>query len=264
MMLRKSAPSLFLELSKAAHAIRVPRQGELDLILEAGNAWDRVIDIFSGDGVSAIVNLKELIIGGGGLFWLIKTLRGRRISSRSDSPRPGPGEVVIVLDDGTELRVPSDTIQLYQSVSIRRKARDVITPLSRDGVDEVRFESDREVTIALGPDDAPAFDVPEEGEAVLLDEETVLVVAIATAAFVEGNKWRLTEGDQTYHAAIEDEAFLARIEAGEAFRKGDMLRCRMRVVQSRREGGLHTERSVIEVLEHIPREIQLPLSPGEG
>ncbi len=69
-----------------------------------------------------------------------------------------------------------------------------------------------------------------------------------------------TDGQQTFYAAIEDVDFLHRVDSGlEAFRKGDMLRCRMRVVQSHRANGLHTEYTVVEVIDHIPRHTQLAL-----
>jgi hypothetical protein len=49
---------------------------------------------------------------------------------------------------------------------------------------------------------------------------------------------------------------------GEAFRKGDMLRVRMQVDQTRRGDRLSTERRILEVLEHIPRPEQLRLDEG--
>jgi hypothetical protein len=59
---------------------------------------------------------------------------------------------------------------------------------------------------------------------------------------------------------IGDEQFLRRVEDGvEVFRKGDMLRCRIRIIQSQALDGLHTEYQVVEVLDHIPRAIQMRL-----
>ena len=84
-----------------------------------------------------------------------------------------------------------------------------------------------------------------------------MVLSIASVVFREGNKWRLSDGENTFYATIEDEAFLARMRQGSvSFRSGDMLRCRMEVTQVRRGGRLHTERRVLEVLEHIPTEIR--------
>jgi len=78
----------------------------------------------------------------------------------------------------------------------------------------------------------------------------------------------VSDGEQTFHASIDDERFRARVDVGqEAFRKGDMLRCQIEMIQTQRTSGLHTERRIVKVLEHIPRDIQLsiddadPLSP---
>jgi len=88
-------------------------------------------------------------------------------------------------------------------------------------------------------------------------------VSIATAAFIEGNKWRLSSGDQTFYASVDDPAFVERVNQGEQFAKGDVLKVRMRVVQSRGPSGLQTQRSIVEVLEHIPRARQMRLSAAD-
>ncbi len=88
----------------------------------------------------------------------------------------------------------------------------------------------------------------------------MLVVEISSVVFTEGHKWQLNDGLQVFWASVEDQDFLRRVETGtEVFRKGDMLRCRMRTVQSRRGAALHAERQVIEVIEHIPGPTQLSL-----
>jgi hypothetical protein len=85
-----------------------------------------------------------------------------------------------------------------------------------------------------------------------------LVVSILSLTFAEGNKWRLSDGERSFSAAIEDQAFIDRVDGGiEAFRKRDMLRWRMRTKQSQRDGRLHTEYTVSEVIQHIPRQMQL-------
>jgi hypothetical protein len=59
---------------------------------------------------------------------------------------------------------------------------------------------------------------------------------------------------------MEDEAFLERVSTGaESFRKGDMLRCRLRLLQTRRPDGLYTERHVLRVLAHLPGGVQTSL-----
>jgi hypothetical protein len=64
-------------------------------------------------------------------------------------------------------------------------------------------------------------------------QEVNLVLSIDSVAFREGNKWRLSDGDTTFWADIDDEAWLARVKHGRvSFRSGDMLRCRVEITQS--------------------------------
>jgi hypothetical protein len=126
----------------------------------------------------------------------------------------------------------------------------------------LRFRSENETSLTIEAGDLPAFDEAlQVEEAALGDHEFETVFTIAVASFAEGYKWRLSEGDAAvFTASIEDPVFRARIDNGEPFRKGDMLRVRMRSVQTQRGDKLHVERSVVEVVEHIGRAVQYPLA----
>lgn len=254
---------LYPDRAPAALEINATREGSFDvqLILAAKEGvWDQLVDFFGSDEVTSLANLKELVVGGGiGLFALIKWIRGRTV--RSQAPGPEPGQVRLTLDDETTIEVPAEVVTLYRSVGVRKHARKVIEPVTRDGIESLEIRSDVEVSVSIDKADTVAFEPPADGEEVLLEEETELVVSIASVAFKEGNKWRLSDGDRTFHATIEDDAFLDRVDRGlEAFRSGDFLRCRIKIVQAKSEGELHTEYHVLEVQEHIPTDVQLPLS----
>lgn len=277
MPVRELAPALlalgelFSEASAIAYPERPPvaldikatQEGSFDVQLILEGPWDELVDMFSSDPVTAIINLKELIVGSGiGLFWIIKKLRGRRVVD--EQPAPEPGHTRITLDDGTTIDVPAGTAALYRSTQARQHARQVVAPLERDGVDIVEFREARDVTIRIETDDLPAFDPPAAEAEPLGEDELTMVVSIAAVAFKEKNKWRVSDGMGTVWATMEDEEFLSRVDRGlEAFRKGDMLRCRVRMTQSRDDEGLHTEFTILEVLEHIPRAQQMELEPGE-
>jgi len=225
----------------------------VDLILQSPRGWDTVRDLFSSDDVTALVNLQNLVLGSGGLFALIKFLRGQRPPATEDTPHPG--HVRITQPDGTVIEVPTDVLRLYNNVPIRKAAREVVEPLARPGVERVEFRPDKDVTIIVAELELAAFEPPPPEQTPLLDQETEMVVSIVSVTFREGNKWRFSDGERVFHAAIEDEAFLARVSRGtERFGNGDMLRCRMRIVQTKSEQeGLRTEYHLIEVLEHLPR-----------
>jgi hypothetical protein len=123
-------------------SVEATDRGSFDvrLILEAKDLWDQIVNVFGSDEVTALANLQNLVIGTGGfvgLFALIKRLRGRRITSQESLP--DPGQVRITLNDGTKLEIPTDVARLHGRISIRRKVRDVVAPVAREGVDKVRF-----------------------------------------------------------------------------------------------------------------------------
>jgi hypothetical protein len=244
--------------------IKATAKGSFDvhLILEAKRAWDELVDVFGSDGATALANLFQLVagVGGGvagirGVLWLIKRLKGRRIIERDVQP----GTIRLTLDDDTIVEVPADVLRLYESIEIRRKARDLVEPLTKEGIDRVSFKADVE-GVVVEKADVPAYDIPEAPPQALLDTVEERILEIVSVVFEEGRKWRFTDGHQDFSASIEDESFIARIDAGERFGKGDMLRCRVRIVQVRRvPGGLRTDYSVLEVLEHVPPPTQLSL-----
>lgn len=263
---------IYPEGKPVALSIKATDEGSFDvhLILESLGPWDDLVDIFGSDPVTALVNLKELIVGGtaagGGLFWLIKKLRGQSVAVEEGRDEPPSGNVRLTLNDGTTLEAPAEVWTLYRRVTIRRKARQVVAPVAQEGVDQVRFgESRAEPEVVISKADLPAYEEPTEDEDMLLDEEREIVVEIAAPAFIEGYKWRLSDGARTFFATVEDQAFLERVEVGrESFRKGDMLRCRMRIVQSRRADGLHTDYYVTQVIQHIPGAAQMTLNDEAG
>ena len=259
---------LYPDLPPPALNIRATEEGsfEVHLILSgAGGAWEQFVNLLSSEDATALANLQAVVLSSGslgfGLFKLIQFLAGRKI--KAQEPAPDPGQVRITLSDGTKIEAPASVLKLYRSKRIRRNAQASVSPLKRTGVERVDFRSGNEVTVSVEESDVEFFDVPEEDETELTDEEREMVVTIVSVSFSEGNKWRFSDGSLTFYAAIEDEGFLDRVHRGvEAFRNGDMLRCRMRLVQSLREGELHTEYRLAEVVEHIPSGEQLTMGDG--
>lgn len=258
---------LFAEASVLAHPDKPPvalnieatEEGSFVVQLILENAWDHIVDVFGSNDMMALLALKEAILGTGtGLIWLLKRLHGRKIVDQAATPEPG--HITLRLDDGTTLTVPTHVLELYSNIDIRRHVRQVVQPLDRPGIEEVRFRSEDQVSITIRSEEIGAFAVPADEQVPLQDDVRQMFVSIASVAFKETNKWRLSDGNNTFWASMLDNRFLHRVDQGiEVFRKGDMLRCRMRIVQSRSSEGLHTDYEVHEVYEHIPRPTQLRL-----
>lgn len=78
-VLSEASALLYPSRKRAVLHFKASRQGSVavDLILAPNGLWDQLKDIFSGDDATAIVNIKELVIGAAGLIAFIKLARGR-------------------------------------------------------------------------------------------------------------------------------------------------------------------------------------------
>lgn len=257
---------LFSEASRAVYPeqeplaldIRATGEGSFNVLLAAHgpDLWDQIVKFFTSSDVTAIDVMKDFIIGGGGLFLWTKRLRGRRIKKQQQLES---GDVRVTLDDGAMLEIPAEVLQLYQRTTIRKKMREVVRPVGKRGVKRLDFQSEGQTTVSVETGDVRAFELDEGLGEVVSETEGEKLLSILSVVFTEGNKWRFTDGDARFSAAIEDGAFVARVHQGEPFSEGDMLRCQIREVQTEQDGVLHTNRFITEVVQHLRGKPQLPL-----
>jgi hypothetical protein len=221
--------------------------------------WEDILDIYTSKPQDALANLTTNVFL---LFGFIKWVRGRKVEPATTPPKvPEPGMVRIEAPDGTTIDVPSEVWLLYMRQSARRKAREVIAPLERDGIDRLEFRPRRKAPpeLVVTDDDAAFFDLPEEPEDALTDNERVTLVEIVQLGYESNKKWRLREGAASFSAPISDDKFWEKVHRREIhFAEGDMLRIRLRVIQTlRADGKLTAEHRVLEVLDIVlPEELQ--------
>ena len=262
-----SSGTLYPDLEPVAVQVQATKEGSfaVHLFLEAPEAWGQVVNMFASDPASALANLLEIVFGAAGLFAVIKRVGTRQVTKVDH--RPEPGTVRLTLDDQTTLDIPTDAWTLYRNIEVRKHTREVVEPLAREGIQSIRFTaSDPAEEVVVEKEDLDAFAQIEGAEEPLLEQEQELYLEIVAVAFRRDNKWRLSVGGgQPFWASIEDEDFLERVETGqEAFRKGDLVRCVVEIRQTRDAEGLHAEYRVLQVLEHVPRSVQLKLGDGEA
>lgn len=212
--------------------IRATEDGSfwVQLALVAKETWDEAIDIWASDAATALANLTAASVGA---FATIKWLRGRKPDAEQ---LPESGQVRLTLPDGTSLEISADAWLLYMRDGVRRKARDVVSPLRRDGIDTFELRPARRASpdLVIKKDDVPAFEAAAEDEDdALTDSERETLVEIVSLAYVPTRKWRLREGAAAFSATIEDAEFWERVHRREVkFAEGDMLRVRLRVIQT--------------------------------
>jgi hypothetical protein len=242
--------------------IEALREGSfsVELILMEGGLLDRAMELLTNRETNAAVNLATLVTVGFGGFNLIKRLSGRRIRRQDEQSN---GRVKITFDDGTTLTLPAKSVDLAQSRSFRESARQVVAPLEREGVEELRLEHALDEPVHVTPAELPGFEIPAMDEEPLGESTRVVALQPVTIAFLEGNKWRVTDGETTFYAIVQDPAFIQRVQsAEETFAITDILEVRLRTKQWRgADGQLRTENIIERVIEHRrgPRQIPLPL-----
>lgn len=212
-------------------------------------------DIFSGTGASAISNASGILalIGmtvssGYGLIQLLLKLGGRkpvRIEQK--------GEIARVWINQTEtVEVERNVIRLYRNSVVRTSLEKVVSPLERDGIDDFGVVMNGQKVLDIHAEDVPSFNagITDADAEVVSDITARKLLQIESLTFKDGNKWRMSDGNATYHVAIEDKEFLAKIDAGERFGKGDVLLVDLRQVQSIEGAKLVTESIIVKVIEH--------------
>jgi hypothetical protein len=194
-----------------------------------------------------------------GLVQLLRWLRGRT-----------PNKVVILDNervrvevDNEHLEVETRVIELFRSYKLRDALERTLKPLDREGIDSFAVtDAPQEKTgfLMIEKSERAYFSTPAIIEDQHEESEFVLNVQAVNVAFQGDNKWRFTDGNSTFHAAIADNEFLSKVANNDlSFTKGDVLRVRMRKHQWMAGEKMRTEYEVLRVLEHRSAARQLPL-----
>ena len=212
-------------------------------------------DIFSGTGAAALSNASGIlaligmtVTSGYGLIQLLLRLGGRkpvRIEQK--------GEIASVWINQTEtVEVEYNVIRLYRNSVVRASLEKVVSPLERDGIEDFGVVMDGRKVLDIHARDVSSFNagITEANAEVVSDVTARKLLQIESLTFKDGNKWRVSDGNATYHVAIQDKEFLAKIDAGQRFRKGDVLMVDLRQVQSIDGAKLVTASIIVKVIEH--------------
>lgn len=214
----------------------------------------RMLNILAGNPVTGTLNLVALLglanESRKGALWLIRKLKGRKLERAELLP---DGKATVLIDNEQNV-VELEVLQLVRDYRIRQHFEKLIAqPLERDGIETfaIADAKTKKVEVLIGQDEARYFMAPppdEDQEEVI---EYVARLQIVSLSFQDGNKWRFSDGQQSFHAAILDEKFNDRIARREAhFAKDDIIRARVRRRQYVADGKLRAEHAILEVLAH--------------
>lgn len=210
-----------------------------------------VKDLLTGSEASAATNLITILTGAGtvgvGAIALIRKMRGRSPSKISSAEN---GRVKVEID-GLLIEVSEDVARVAVDSSVRLALERVVAePLAREGIDKVSFGA-LEKLEQIEKADGFAFLMPPNREGGAYEYRYRAPLSIVSLSFKEGNKWRLHDGKAVLSATVTDDDFSRRVDRSEeAFSKGDILICDIRVVTREDFNGLRSEYFVERVVEH--------------
>lgn len=210
-----------------------------DLVFSVGGPAATIFSSFTAEHLVTV--LKEA-------FGLWKHLKGSPPAAVNQS-----GQSVSVTNNaGQIIQVQTDTLNLVFSEkgadSVGRFIKDA---MNQAGITGVEIASKGDPVAQVAQHEADYF-VPVAKESPVSENVVTMALILVAPVFQDGNKWRFSDGTGTssFSAAIEDQDFIARVNNGERFGKGDVLTVEMRIVQTRTANKISVERVVQRVLEH--------------
>ncbi len=181
-------------------------------------------------------------------FELWKHLKGSAPSSVTHDTTTQ--SVHVTNNSGQILQVKTDALTLVFNEKASESAQHFVRDaLAREGMDRVEIGSE-DGAIADASQDQAGFFVSVKPSETVADTTIRMALVIEAPVFKDDLKWRFFDGSTTFLAAIEDKGFLAQVDAGERFGKGDVLMVDMRIVQERSGMKISVERSIVKVVEH--------------
>lgn len=160
-------------------------------------------------------------------------------------------EFGVINNNGQVIQVQAQTMNLVFSEKASNAVRQFVQePLTKDGIDNLEIETEqKQIIVSVNQRDARSFRLVRPTEAIT-DTTVEMTLIIEALVFKEDNKWRFSDGQASFYADILDREFLAKVDAGELFGKGDLLRVALRITQQRAGIKISTERAVLKVYEH--------------
>lgn len=210
----------------------------------------------------SLKNLLNIIFGSGGVVGaavgLTKLFRMLGGKSPRQIEKAKDGNVTIIHGDQRNITVVTpEVFEAFRNNRVADGVKGIVAPLSEGGAEAVEFSESGTVHERIEKVEKQLFTRPALPDEIVSEHESETVLEVVSLSFREGNKWRFAEGaDVSYWAAITDEEFLARVNAGEElFGKGHLLRVRLRTIITRSGSQVEASRVITSVLRHMPPSI---------
>lgn len=232
------------------------------------DVFTQLTNLFNQPTVQAAVNLIEILgfTAGGriGLLKFIRWLKGREI--KQITKITDTADVKIELKDGDNIQIPEAVIGLFSNLKVRQSLETVIfKPLSREGIGVFKVKHNTTV-VEITKEEKDYFTTPELEDEIISTNTVEKSLQLLTISFVDGNKWRFSDGSSQFYAEIKDDKFVEQVKSGiTSFAIDDIFRVKLKEIQKLTAGGIRAEFEVLEVIDHRSgeRNLQLPLVSNE-
>jgi hypothetical protein len=218
-----------------------------DLVFHVTGISGTIFSGFSADQLRKIIE---------DAFKLWKHLRGcapRRVEPASAQ------EVRVTNNGGDVIQISVNSLTLVMSEKGSESVgRFVKQALSTPGVDRMELAAGQMEIISVTQEESRYF-VPVAPSETVTDVVVRMSLMVEAPVFKDGNKWRFSDGQQSFFADLDDREFLHRVDAGERFGKGDILSADVRINQQQTGLKLSAERTIVRVYEHRMASYQMPL-----
>lgn len=215
---------------------------ETDLIFHVVGLGATILST-TPDVQSVLTVLKESV----NLFKFLKGTPPQKVEHTDQS-----NNVTVTNVKGNVIIVQTESLNLTMDEKAGKAAAQFVGhALSNSGVDQVEIRSEGK-EIAIACQDEASFFRAIADETPILKQTVRMGLTIQEPSFKDGSghKWTMWDGEASLQYAMEDETFLARIDNGESFRKGDVLICEVRLTQMHARSKLKIQRTIVKVHDH--------------
>ena len=158
--------------------------------------------------------------------------------------------VTVENNDGKTIQININSLNLvFSEKGSESASRFIKDALSKPGMDEVDISAGEKTIGHVTQDEAPYFHAVAPSENIT-DVTFKMGLILEAPVFKDGNKWRFSDGQQSFFADIADKDFLAQVNSGERFGKGDVLYADVRINQDQSGMQITTTRTITKVHEH--------------
>lgn len=214
--------------------------------------FDGVVSLLNGNGVTATLNLRDLVALVFAAVLGARKIKGRIVHRRT---RNVDGTITLTLSDGETLTLEEPVVRLLANRQFMSYLRMAFAPATKKGIDTVTISAADGTTSTVNSSEAALIGPVDQAPVQLTETTREVVVQPKTAVFEGDYVWRFTtDGSDSFTAKIEDPDFTSRLNDG-TIRMGrhDELKVELHEVQERDpKGDLRMTRTIPKVMEFRP------------